>query len=536
MKIATKLIACLLLTIFLASNITNVSLAEIHTDNPSFYAGVTYGGATVEGAKLLIDKVKDCTNLFILASGELQQNTTVIEEIGDYAIASGLNFTTYFGISSKLRHSSEWVDVAHQRWGSRFLGVYLYDEPGGKMLDVNPSYLRLNNNTFLTKYATGDIEVDTAEVDIAYKTLYYPNGTIKVITTGPDKSKNGTLHFSYPDDTYETLYNVSWQEVRTEYPNRTITYFVPQTFRFEVTYYPNGDITVLEPGQGGIWNQVLYTSVNGSERISQVEPLSAALARNSLENDGVAHAFEAYLSEYLQPLKTLSTTLFTSDYGLYWWDFRGGYDLVLAQLGWNNTVEQEIALVRGAANLQDRQWGTIITWKYTQAPFLADGQEMFEQMKTSYDAGADYVVVFNYSEDPKNPNTLQEEHFQALERFWVEVVQNPEVIHGSIKADTVIVLPRNFGWGMRNPQDKIWGLWDANDICQQIWNQVQTQLNQHGLKLDIVYDDPDYPAAGRYNNITYVHSTFPYVWLIATILFLSITSGVLLIFVRRRRN
>jgi hypothetical protein len=72
--------------------------------------------------------------------------------------------------------------------------------------------------------------------------------------------------------------------------------------------------------------------------------------------------------------------------------------------------------------------------------------------------------------------------------------------------------------------------------CRQIWNQVQTQLNQYGLKLDIVYDDPDYPAAGRYNNITYVHSTFPYVWLVVAILFLSISSGVLLIYVRRRRN
>jgi hypothetical protein len=31
--------------------------------------------------------------------------------------------------------------------------------------------------------------------------------------------------------------------------------------------------------------------------------------------------------------------------------------------------------------------------------------------------------------------TLQEEHFQALERFWKEVVQNPTEVHGYDKAE-----------------------------------------------------------------------------------------------------
>jgi len=90
--------------------------------------------------------------------------------------------------------------------------------------------------------------------------------------------------------------------------------------------------------------------------------------------------------------------------------------MVLAELGWNNSITQEISLVRGAANLQNKQWGTIITWKYTHPPYLTSGEEMFEQMKTSYETGADYVIIFNYSENPYNANTLQEEHFLALNR------------------------------------------------------------------------------------------------------------------------
>jgi hypothetical protein len=90
---------------------------------------------------------------------------------------------------------------------------------------------------------------------------------------------------------------------------------------------------------------------------------------------------------------------------------------VLAELAWNHSVPQHIGLVRGAANLQGKSWGTCITWKYTHSPYLTDGVEMFEQMKVSYEAGAEYVVIFNYSENPANPNTLQEEHFLALKRF-----------------------------------------------------------------------------------------------------------------------
>jgi len=127
--------------------------------------------------------------------------------------------------------------------------------------------------------------------------------------------------------------------------------------------------------------------------------------------------------------------------------------------------------------------------------------EMFEQMKTSYEAGADYVVIFNYSEDPRNPNTLQGEHFQALERFWNDVVQNPKIKHGGIKAEAVLVLPQNYGWGMRHSNDNIWGIWQPDDTSQQIWAQLQNKIDQYGLKLDIVFEDPSYSATWKYSNI-----------------------------------
>jgi hypothetical protein len=200
--------------------------------------------------------------------------------------------------------------------------------------------------------------------------------------------------------------------------------------------------------------------------------------------------------------------LFTSDYALYWFDYLAGYDTVFAQLGWNNTVAQEIGLVRGAATLQNKSWGTILTWKYTHAPYLTDGNEMFEQMKTSYETGAEYVIVFNYAEDMSSPyGTLQEEHFQAMERFWKDVIQNPTMTHGIVKAEAVLILPKDYGWGMRYRADKIWGLWSPDETSEQIWNQLQQRLDKYGTKLDIVYDDPAFPVEGKYTNVYYWNQT-----------------------------
>ena len=51
---------------------------------------------------------------------------------------------------------------------------------------------------------------------------------------------------------------------------------------------------------------------------------------------------------------------FTSDYALYWFDYLSGYDAVFAELGWDHNRTQHIALNRGAADVQNKDWGTII--------------------------------------------------------------------------------------------------------------------------------------------------------------------------------
>jgi hypothetical protein len=104
------------------------------------------------------------------------------------------------------------------------------------------------------------------------------------------------------------------------------------------------------------------------------------------------------------------------------WDYLSGYDGILAHIGWNLSLTQQIALVRGAAKLQNRDWGIVITWKYNKLHYLDNKTKIFTQMRTAYEAGAKYFVLFNYYEEGGNPyGTMQPENFQALEDFWNNV-------------------------------------------------------------------------------------------------------------------
>jgi hypothetical protein len=300
-----------------------------------------------------------------------------------------------------------------------------------------------------------------------------------------------------------------------------------------VEYHHDGTITaykyVLENN-----DRVMYTVEDLTQFPRPIPSYKEVLKQHPIQNNNDAAKLfinkieETFDVRYLNKtrLNEESILIFTADYGLYWWDYKGGYDIVLAELAWNHSVTQQISLVRGAANRQGKSWGTILTWKYTQAPFLAEGEEMFEHLKVSYETGAEYVLIFNYSEDPANPNILQEEHFQALERFWNEVVQNPEVKHGGIKADAVLVLPKNYGWGMRDLNDKIWGIWPADSSSQEIWNQIQTKTEQHGLELDIVFEDSNQFVEGKYAHVYYWNQRLPTIISVFAIL-LIITLAVL---------
>jgi len=414
------------------------------------FVGVTYCGNSVEEGKLLIDKVKDYTNLFVLQSGVLQRDFGSVDELGDYAVSAGLYFLPYFGYYIE-ESFSVWLETAKQKWSAHLLGVYYSDEPGGKMLD---DYVEFRNTT------TGDSIMKTRYGDVV---LEKSDGIVIIYKI------DGIIHLSLPD---------SNQNLNSTDGTETGVY---------ATFYPDSTITVDEPN-ATLPNYATY------EQLSSLRPLKdvhEAADRFTTRNQ---HNVE-YLSN--------STTVFTSDYALYWFDYLAGYDVILAHVGWNHTLNQHLALIRGAARLQNKDWGIVITWKYKSSPYLDTGTEILNQMSTAYECGAKYFVLFNYYDDLNPHGTMKDEHYTALESFWNDVIKNPRVVHGSIKADSVLVLPKNYGWGMRSPEDKIWGIFKPDNQTHAISDLMESILKEHDLQTDIVYDDPGFPLPSEYQHIYY---------------------------------
>jgi len=133
-----------LLLIILLTSATGLLLIYIYfgpensNDKEEFFFGVSFGQETVEEAKLLIDKVKDYTNLFLINSWGISTNETALDEVCEYAVEADLNFMVFFLWVSRLIYPwhQTWLDTAKERWGDNFLGVYLFDEPGGKQIDT----------------------------------------------------------------------------------------------------------------------------------------------------------------------------------------------------------------------------------------------------------------------------------------------------------------------------------------------------------------------------------------------------------------
>jgi hypothetical protein len=186
----------------------------------------------------------------------------------------------------------------------------------------------------------------------------------------------------------------------------------------------------------------------------------------------------------------LNTTLMTSDYALYDFDYKGGYDVILAELAWNHSRPINIALARGAATAYGKDWGVMLTYTYTDPPYLESGAQIYNDLVLAYQNGAKYFVVFDYAKDPFTNATygiLQPEHLDAMQRFWYYVKYNPRPAETAQR--TAYVLPADYAYGFRGPADSVWGLWGNDPLSSKIWSDVNALTSHYGNGLDIVYED-----------------------------------------------
>ncbi len=508
------IIAIIVVSLFTAMEASKSSSSPIASKKP-FSLGVTYCGNSTIEAEALIDKVKNYTNLFVLQSGTLMLNFTATEQICDYAVNSGLNFILYYSSYGLGKNLDLFLNEAQSRWGSQYLGVYFNDEPGGHLLDS--SSIVLNDNTSIriernidsvSSFVDPSLSIVRNTNSISFTELslsglnatenqynfYIPSGIVTVTSypplmnrlivignsTGTNQTSSGTL--ATPT---QTIY----------YPNGTICYIVSATSFYD--YMPNGK--VLDENRQVVTNQGNISQFQSYKQVWNLNPL--------LNDTDIANLYVNNLQNTLSSIGNQSNVkLFTSDYSLYWFDYLAGYNTVLAELFGQQTDSQTLALIRGASDMQDKSWGVMIE-PASQLPLnLQTGDQIYNELKQAYENGAEYGVVFNYAPNSNNrTGLLQDEQFNTIQKFWSEVIQNPKVTN-NVNGQDALVLPRNYGSGLRISTDSEWGLWQPGS-SQQVWNSVQTSLAKYGSKLDIVYNDPNFSTADKYQHIIYWNLT-----------------------------
>jgi hypothetical protein len=325
--------------------------AQTENQPPEVFFGVDAAYENLTEIKMLIDEISSYTNLFGIGCTGITYNVTILDEVCQYVYDKGLSFLVY----TERFLSRQWLEDAKNRWGERFLGFYVWDEIGGKQLDL-----------------------------YAYKAV--------------DKADN------YTDASNQFV-------------------------------------------------DIMANSLN--------------------------------LAGYNDPAVP---AVFTSDYVLYWFDYKVGYDVVLAQLGWNYSRQLNIALCRGAATMHEKEWGVIVTWTYTEPPYIESGEELYEDLVLAYENGAKYILIFDSNKNYTQGILDEEEHLPALKQFW-EYMQNNPRENSSISDRVAYVLPNHYGYGFRGPSDKIWGLWKADNLTDQICTALGNLIEENGQKLDIIYDE-----------------------------------------------
>lgn len=341
------------------------------------FVGVDAAYDNVTDLKNRIDQVKDYTNFFILGSTGVTLNETKLNEMCDYLNSSGLNFATYTHTAQNTSYTfnqSAWTAYARERWSSEFVGLYVYDEPGGHQIDSDGPYM------------------------IVPEAQNYSDAATKFV---------GNLN--------------------------------------------------------------------------------------------------CYISEFL----ALNTTMMTADYVLYEYDYRAGYDIVLAEYAWNHSRPINTALCRGSATMQDKEWGVMLTYTYDQPPYLASGPELYEDMVTAYENGAKYIVVFDFARQNETRlvhGILQQEHLDALRQFWEYAKSHPRP-DNPVEERVAYVLPPDYGYGFRNGKDSIWGLWKADNLSNTIWDDVNTFAQQYKEKFDIIYLDTPNFDSWNYSKLIFWNGT-----------------------------
>jgi hypothetical protein len=236
---------------------------------------------------------------------------------------------------------------------------------------------------------------------------------------------------------------------------------------------------------------------------NQLDKGQSMLINSSSCYTQVSQDYVGNLSTMINYYYNYTPRVFTADYALNWFDYKANYTAIFAEFVGNESRQRIIALDRGAAKVFNKDWGVIINWKYDGPPYLETANELYADLSLAYSAGAKYAFVFSYP-NVTGDGTLTKDHFDTLRTFWNTLHNNPNTF-GSSKPQVAYIMPKDYGFGFRNPNDTIWGLFAADETSAKIYNDVETLTQRYDSRLDILYDEPGQiePLLGSYDQVHY---------------------------------
>lgn len=243
---------------------------------------------------------------------------------------------------------------------------------------------------------------------------------------------------------------------------------------------------------------------------NQLDNGLSSIINDTLTYSQTSQNYVANLSLMTNYYYAYAPRVFTADYALNWFDYKANYTSVFAEFVGNESEYRIVALNRGAASAFQRDWGVIINWKYHQEPrYLESGAELYDDLALAYSAGAKYGIVFSYPNITGSAyGILEEEHFSALKKFWGNLQSNPDSF-GVNQPEAAYVVPKDYGFGFRRADDRIWGLFPNDSFSEKIYNDVEILTNRYGAKIDILYDEPEVtaPLLSSYRQVFYWNQT-----------------------------
>jgi hypothetical protein len=239
---------------------------------------------------------------------------------------------------------------------------------------------------------------------------------------------------------------------------------------------------------------------------NQLDQGYSTIIHNATSYTGASESYIGNLSAMLDYYQPYTPRIFTGDYALQWFDYKAGYSAVFGEFVWNESRPRIVAQTRGVATAYQKDWGVIVNWKYNQPPhYLESGAELYGDLSLAYSAGAKYAIVFSYPNITGGSyGILEDEHFDALQRFWSTLHSNPASF-GSNLAQVAYVVPKDYGFGFRSAGDSIWGLFPSDSLSAKVYSDVQILTSRYGAGLDILYDEPEVTAQllGNYSSVFY---------------------------------